>query len=151
MAKKLAAHTFKNNFWSKLRVERGITIKELAILCGVGEKRMGMYFSGQFMPKDYIIKDLCDYFNVPFEQGQIEFQHAHREWKADHALRLVKSSKKNTPKNEVVYPNDVITTEIPQMFTDLLENRKDFVLKTVYNKVDYDTYKLIERAFEVEL
>ena len=138
-----APHTFKDNFWSKQRVEKGMTIKEIAQLLGRCETQVGMYFSGQQMPNDTVIRELCDLFDVDFNTGNLEFQHAHRNWKAEHKATLVSSAKTVTPKSEELEPvmaderRTVQTAPAPTFV-------KDRVLDLLYGKVDRCVYKLIE-------
>lgn len=133
--KRKAAHAFKDNFWSKQRVEKGFTIKEIAELLGKHDTLVGMYFSGQQMPADNTIRELCDLFGVDFTTGQLEFQHAHRNWKAEHKVTLVSSAKSEEPKCENI--EDVCVSKTHTFV-------KDSVLDLLYGKVDRCVYKLIE-------
>ena len=129
--------TFKDNFWSKQRVEKGMTIREIAELLGKSLSQVGMYFSGQMLPCETDARALCELFDVEFNVGQLEFQHAHRAWKADHNLTLVHSAKSApaTPVQPVVAP------EVKQ---GKPEFNKDSVLELIYGKVDRSVYTLIE-------
>lgn len=156
-----APHTFKDNFWSKLRVERELTVKELATLCGVNEKSMSTFFTGQCMPDDIIVKDLCDYFGVDFNQGQLEFQHAHLKYRAERSRKLMYSAKKKKVKQEDVCeiaeevaevkcadePTTMSIDEVRRMF----ETRWQYAKKALYGKVDCEIYEAIRVLFEVNL
>lgn len=166
---KKSAHTFKNTFWSNKRVEQNIKIDEIVEylkLQGVLKcpSAIGMYFTGQQVPQQYVSDAICDMFGVDKTQGWLEFQHAHRAWKAEKGNKtLVKSAKKPyvyKKKDKQIEPEVVAVVPIedtPVFPTvaitgeELLANRKDIVLRTIYNLVDYDTYKKVESAFEVKL
>lgn len=120
-----APHTSKDNFWSKLRVERDLTIAEVAEMVNIGKGRMSMIFSGQLMPPDKVIRELCSLFDVDYTQGQLEFQHAHRDWKADYSRKLVATGTSRATE-PVVVSND--------------PNKTDEVLRLLYKQVDYDTF-----------
>ena len=131
-----APHTFKDNFWSKQRVEKGMTIREIAEFLGKGDTQVGMYFSGQQMPGEYVIRTLCELFDVEYNKGELEFQHAHRAWKADHERVLVHSAPQ-----PAIPMQSVVKSEIKQ---NKPEFNKDSVLELIYGKVDRSVYKLIE-------
>ena len=136
-----APHTFKDNFWSRQRVEKGMTVREIAEVLGVREKRVGMYFSGQCLPDDQFVRDICDLFDVDFHTGNLEFQHAHRAWKAEHTRKLVSSAKK--PVKKTIEP-EKCENKIEEVEQGKPEFNKDSVLSLLYNKVDYSVFRLIE-------
>ena len=180
--KKRSAVTFKNTFWSKLRVKQNFTIdevKEYLELQGYKPcySAIGMYFTGQLEPSKLISDCLCEMFDIDKDEGYLEFQHAHREWKAENDTKKLVSSakkpyvpkrKKKSAETETTTPSDfgnknTVTETTPQVIEivpnnaiinqaiELLMNRKDMVLDIVYGKVDRETYKKIERAFEIKL
>lgn len=65
-----------NNFWSKLRKTHNITCETIAGL--LDEKKdpttVAKYFTGDCMPNDKIIQNICDIFDIDFEKGKQEFQ-----------------------------------------------------------------------------
>lgn len=71
--KTLHTHTFHDNYWSKLRVERNIGFKELSQKLNIPKGCLGNYFVGKVVPSDKVAAAICDYFNVPFEEGMQEF------------------------------------------------------------------------------
>lgn len=168
-----APFTRKENFWSRKRVENSVTLKEIANLLGKKETTVGAYFSGQLMPNDDTIHTLCDFFDVSFNDGQIEFQHAHREWKARHYAPAVYSAKKVTGKR-VPSEKETTTSETPSnesvvkmktllkrlygvlscedfvtVYNCLIHGRQStFNLgEALYGKVDYDAYNEILAVF----
>lgn len=149
-----APHTFKDNFWSTERVKKGLSIKEIAELIGRGESQTGMFFSGQAMPSDTVIRELCDLFSIPFNDGQIAFQHAHREWKAEHSNKTLKTSAKKRKTHTISTVEDVLESlytvlscsEFLDIYKALIGSADESIdpFAIIYNKVDYDTYKKIE-------
>ena len=87
-------YTTKDNFWSKQRIERGLTVKEIAHYLGMNEKTVSAYFTGYLLPDEPIIRALCDLFDIDYHTGNLEFQHAHREYKKD--KREIKYSAKKS-------------------------------------------------------
>jgi hypothetical protein len=47
-------------------------------------------------------------------------------------------------------PEDEFAIKSKDLY-DILDNRKNMVLKLVYGKVDYETYRQIEEVFEVKV
>ena len=152
--------TYKDNFWSKLRVERGIRISEIAQYMGMSNAAIGGYFTGQFLPNDDVIKALCELFDVEYGKGSCEFQKAHREWKADQT-REVQLRATPTPKAPEVKKQPTVSSgssdktrlanrvggilygKIPYAVfvevTDKIKGGED-PIKCLYGKVDFDTF-----------
>lgn len=141
----------KDTFWNRVRAEKGIKIREVAELLRRSEGCVGMYFSGQNMPDENTCRALCDLFDVEFDKGVLEFQHAHRNWKAEHNAKLKYRS--DTP---VVIPE--MTTHVEEILKTLygVLSCEDFVAiynylifgsatnfdveELIYGKFDYATY-----------
>lgn len=123
----------KDNFWNKLRAEKGIKIREVADFLHRGEGVVGMYFSGQLMPDDNAVKVLCDFFDVDFNKGVLEFQHAHKSWKAEHHATVKyrpASSDTELTKTESTTSGQPVVEEILKTLYGVL-SCEDFV--SVYN------------------
>ena len=75
--KTVHTHTFHDNYWSKLRVERNIGFKELSQKLNLSKGSLGNYFVGKVVPRQTIAADICEFFNVPFEEGMQEFYNSH--------------------------------------------------------------------------
>lgn len=153
-----AAYARKDTFWNKQRVEKGLTHREIAEYLHKDHKKVAAYFSGFLLPTDDTIRQLCDLFDIDFHTGNLEFQHAHRQYRAEHKLGLAYSSKKkktytpkkrakNTPINTV---EDVLETLYGNLScADFIEIYKALTgvstdinpLKVLYGVVpDYETY-----------
>lgn len=114
-------YTFKDNFWSNLRVLKKYTLKNISDTLGhptVPISTLGMYFSGSAMPDDRTIKRLCDMFGVDFLKGQCAFAEAHRRYKVQHTRDLVATDKQPPKKraqpvfNYTPEPVSTPTTEL---------------------------------------
>ena len=157
MSKKRAAFARKGNFWSEQRVKNNIQLKDVAQAVGMSENAVGMYFSGQNMPNEGIIRQICDLFDVPFSEGQLEFQHAHKTWKAEHGAKLAYSAKKpyqkKTTKTEINTVEDVLEALYGSLSCADFIAIYDFIkmdnitgidpLEVLYGKVDFETYQKI--------
>lgn len=156
------AYAKKDTFWNKQRVEKGLTLKEISELVGEKEKTVSAYFTGFLMPSDSTIKTLCDLFDVDFHTGNLEFQHAHKQYKAEHDLSLKYSSTQKSKKKNIT-PNITSDEDILDALYGVLP-RKEFLdiykalyiavddsvdyRRILYNAVDYDTYCKINKVIE---
>ena len=90
---KYYAHSFKDNFWSKKRVEANITLNEVADLLKCKQSTAGAYFTGFLIPSEEDIKTLCDFFGVDVIEGTREFIDAHKRYDTEQKLTLKYSGK----------------------------------------------------------
>ena len=58
------SYAFKDNFWSKKRVEGNYKISDMAELLECPYSSAGAIFGGKSMPSEEQIKKLCEFFNV---------------------------------------------------------------------------------------
>ena len=157
--------TFKDNFWSRKRVEAKITIKELADALNIQKGTLGAYFTGCLMPKEDTIHALCDWFNVDYIEGEREFRKA---WKAYDPQRngktvVISVHTKETTDTHKDKTEDIEEerkmTDVEKLdaiarllykkvsydeFCKLREMPFDKILETAYNRVDYTVFRLIE-------
>lgn len=160
--KHVSPHARKDTFWNKIRVEKELTLKEVGEYLHLTVTPVGMYFSGQLMPNDNVIRQLCDLFDVDFHTGNLEFQHAHREWKAERNQSLKYSAKGAVVKTEVPsfevrddgeeqvqFIEDVLNklygavscSEFVACYLTITGVTSDAdILEILYGKVDYETY-----------
>jgi transcriptional regulator with XRE-family HTH domain len=152
------AYAKKDTFWNKQRVEKGLTLKEISELVGEKEKTVSAYFTGFCMPSESTIRTLCDLFDVDFHTGSLEFQHAHKQYKAEHDLSLKYSSKKKSKKKDITSDEDILDAlygVLPRKeFLDVykalyiaVDDSIDY-RRILYNAVDYDTYCKINQVIE---
>ena len=145
-------YTRKDTFWSKQRIEKRMTIKEIADTIGLPEKKVGGYFTGMLMPSEQTIRDLCELFDVDYHTGNLEFQHAHRNWRAEHGATLKYTSKRGRKKS-ISSAEDILETLYGTLscheFIDIYNvirgeaSAKVNPMKILYQKVDFDTYTAI--------
>ena len=161
--------TFKDTFWSMKRVEANISIKELAEAMGLKYSTMTGYLIGVSVPKEKTIRDMCDWFNVDYIEGEREFIKAHRAYDAQGHGKEVKLSAKK--KIKIDEPKIIIAKEEAskvvkgESMSDGEKRREinkivygkvsqevyeavrvvefDKILQTVYDKVDYVVYETI--------
>lgn len=171
------AHTFKDNFWSKKRVEANITIKEIAELLHCKYSTAGAYFTGILIPSESDIKILCDTFNVDIIEGTRGFVDAHKKYDVE-KKRTLKYSGKPKAETKVTSINNadifepIACEEVAQKpekdYTPVIkmvyglvsfELYNEFIeaimmysptaaLEVIYGKVDFDTYKVILKELE---
>lgn len=155
--------TYKDNFWSRERVKKNLKITEVADMLGYKRGKVGMWFTGQCMPTDNEAAEVCKLFEVDFNEGQLAFQKAHREWKAEHSPTLKyigKKLTKTTVKSEALSPVSSINN-IAEVILALYGKLSCEAFLTVYNavtsgkpgecdierllysNVDFDTYQQI--------
>lgn len=151
--------TYKDNFWSRERVEKNLKIAEVADMLGYTRSRVSMWFSGQLMPSDATVAEICKLFEVDFNEGQLAFQKAHLEWKAEHGRAVKYSAKKpasSEKKNEVSKVHnvaDVIRTLYGKVsceafiaiYNTIADGRPGDcdIERLIYALVDFDTYQQI--------
>ena len=133
--------TYKNNFWSKKRVEKGLTGKELAKQIGV--KQVGIYnwFSGRNIPSDEHIRTVCKIFKVSYRKGKQEFIKAHEQWYSWHydKKKLCLATEQGelyTPEKRMLEDFNLRNVEVQ---TKSSLDKK--VLTALYGLVSYDIYE----------
>lgn len=155
---KKSAYARKDTFWNKQRVEKGLTAKDIGELTGISEKTISAYFTGFLMPDEQAIRTICDLFEVDFKTGSLEFQHAHRQYKAEHNAPL-KYSAKRKRNGQIDTVEDVLErlygtlscSEFIAIYCVLTGTADETVnpLKILYHKIeDYETYEKITQIIK---
>lgn len=155
------ARTYKDNFWSKKRVEHNVKTEEIADLLGIKYKTASAYFTGQAVPHEEQIKTLCDFFNVDIVEGTREFENAHKHYDAEgkRTMKMTATPKKTkttpitetsifdlVPPEEKISADSLTTGTMPaeECKDCCIEPEKDYtsVVKLLYDsgKVDFETY-----------
>ena len=157
---KKPAVTFKDNFWSRKRVEANVTMNEIADLLGINVKTASAYFTGQLIPHEEQIKTLCDFFDVDVIEGTREFVNAHKTYEGERKRIMKASAKPKTkttpitetsvfepvPTKETISADSLTAGTMPaeECKDCCIEPEKDYtpVIKLLYNsgKVDFETY-----------
>lgn len=150
------AFTFKDTFWSKLRIEKDLSLQDIADIVGLSDASIGQYFSGATIPPDRTLMDICDLFDVDYETGRLEFERANRAWKAEHdktlkySARVPYQKKRKAPEHkDISNAEDVLNaiyskvscSDFVAIYNLIMGNTTDVdPLEILYGKVDYDTY-----------
>ena len=135
---KREARAFKDNFWSRKRIESGFKIHDVAELLHLSDGIVGMYFTGQRMPTEDTIKKICNFFGVGIVEGTREFINAAKIWDAETKGREAKlhSNAGVGAVSEEVVPITPVVVEPAQSVPESL-------LKALYKKVSYEDFKAI--------
>ena len=135
---------FKNTYWNNLRVERNIKVKEIAEYLNVSLSAAGGYFSGQIMPRELQIKQLCGLFDVPIDVGTEEFKKAHALWKSERKRSGVKvqSGKKDKPA-EIEITVDMTAPQFEEPSVDNLD-----IIKLLYGKLPYELFETVRKMIK---
>ena len=157
MSKHPSAHTKVDNFWSKLRVDKNTTLREIAEMLGIKEKTISAYFTGFVMPDEHTVRELCELFGVDFNKGYLEFQHAHKNYTP---IKRTSTSYKHTPSLNTTTDKQYLGTTLGLLerlytvipFKDFIKLFTLFssapegnvnVAKLAYEQVSFDTYMLL--------
>ena len=75
----------KTTWWNMLRVERNIRYKDLVevIKPRQGISTVASFFTGQHVPNEKIGRQICDFFDVDYDEGVRHFAEAHRTWQSE--------------------------------------------------------------------
>ena len=136
------ANTKYTNFWSKKRVEAGLTLPQVAKKIGKNDKTTSAYFTGFLVPHRDTLHKICDIFGVSYDIGEKEFDKAHREYLENKGKGGVKVDKTDIY-NQVI---ERIYGKVPcQTFIDIMTSLKngkasESVLEVLYANVDFDTF-----------
>ena len=155
-----SAITYKDNFWSRKRVEANVTMKEIAELLGINVKTASACFTGQLLPHEEQIMMLCDFFGVDPIKGEREFITAHKTYEGERKRIMKASAKPKTkttpitetsvlepvPTKETISADSLTAGTMPaeECKDCCIKPEKDYtpVIKLLYNsrKVDFETY-----------
>lgn len=156
--------TFKDTFWCRKRVEQNITVQEIADAVHLSTGIVGMYLTGQRMPTDATIKQICDLFDVDFLEGKSEFTKACKLWDSE-PHRVVKYRSESNPNGTVVegkveawYDEDgyQLQNSTPKGTTDTSmakkpQNVPESVLEVLYGKLPQKAFRAILEGTESEI
>lgn len=160
------AFTFKDTFWSKLRVEKNLSLQDVADVIGLSDASIGQYFTGATLPKDRTIRDICELFDVDYNTGAHEFYKAHKAWRAEHenktlkySAREKKSVTKKTKSSKIENVEDVIRFFYGQLSCDDFLNLYNTltgtgnisfedILASIYGTVDFETFNKINTIIQ---
>ena len=149
-----AAVTYTDTFWSKKRVESGLTLKEVAEAIGCTHKTTAAFFTGRTIPSDDIIARIASLFDVDVDEATTQFYRAHRGYKPVNVGRnLVASAKKpKKAKSTKVKPVKVEPVKVNVEPTIEPCNNQpslfDKVREALYGNISYEEFKNIESLLD---
>lgn len=85
------------NFMQRRLADYGIPLKEMAEKINTSYRYTVSYFSGFVLPKNDIIKRICDILEMPYEVGIEKFNEIHKEWGETHKDTYYKFSNTYRP------------------------------------------------------
>lgn len=162
-------------FWNQVRVQSGLTLKDVADLTEIKAGTVSAHFTGRFMPTDGDIKKYCKLFEVEFKEAKLQFENARSMFLNAHnkgprkMTQIVKDMVSNHADKIVVEKEQPIVEEQSEVNTDYIidmmygkvsrvvwdrlrmilsksENiNRDDILDLVYNQVDVYVYLEIEK------
>lgn len=146
---KRGARTFKDNFWSKKRIEYGLTFNDLSKYLHIHSSAICHYFTGQQMPCDAVINELCTYFEVDPVEGKQEFAKAHEVWVGEKqrgtAVYSVKSRKRR--KRRVVNTDEPADTVPSVPKASPVDTKSllygEYIRSLLYGKLSCDEYNAL--------
>ena len=140
---------YKDNFWNRRRIAKGLKIEDISKKSGISKKAAWAYFAGAKMPNDATIEKLCKLLDVDVIQGTSEFRKANASW--EHS----KSTKQNDSVNEE--PVKQLDKNLTVVKSNT--NRSDdddnvpvsararyIALKNLYGKIDFETFEKVREA-----
>ena len=135
---KKPASTTSENFWSKERVKRDLTIKEVAAVIEKKEKATGAYFTGFLIPDKDTAEAICDLFDVSYSKGFAEFKKAHEEYCKAHGTK-------------VRYPDYILedtkeTIEVEKDADKVSPSTVNKIFREFYGKVEYKEFQALTNS-----
>ena len=125
---------YKDTFWNRLRISRKLTGAKMAKDLDVNAPSLYLWLNGAKMPPEKWIKAICEYFDVPLEQGRQEFENAHSTWLSSKYNRVFCYS----ANEDVAQKTWVFDSE-------------DKILESLYGKIDFDVFSEFELKFRQRL
>lgn len=131
--------TYKDTFWNRRRIAKGLKIEDISEKSGVPEKAIWAYFAGAKMPSDATIEKLCNALDVDVIIGTSEFRKANANWKRSRSTK----------------PYDLVTEESVTSHSNhsgaddnipVSDRHSYIVLKNLYGKVDFETFEKVREV-----
>lgn len=134
---------YKDTFWNRLRLQKGIPTKQLAKMLGIKSVYfIYTWFSGQHVPSDNHIRKLCEIYEVDYEKGKQEFLDAHAgwySWNLENKKACIATERQGmyTPKKD---NRDLEIAEIP---TSTLQDMQNLRKKILWDRIPPEMQKHI--------
>ena len=114
---------------------------------GIGVKKSTLcaYLIGVSVPKEPVIRAMCDWFGVDYVEGEREFYNAYRAYDAQSkgkSVVAVANSKKRVVEERV--KSVAVNKEVSEVAVGMSEEMKrNEITKLVYGKVSQDVYEAV--------
>lgn len=134
---------YKDTFWNRLRLQRGISTKQLAKMLGVKSVSfIYTWFSGQHVPSDNHIRKLCEIYKVDYEKGKQEFLDAHAGWYSWNLEN--KKACIATERQEMYVPKkDMRDPEVTSFTETTLQDMQNLRKKILWGRIPPEMQKFI--------
>ena len=151
----IATYCTTNTFWNKLRVKKGITLKNLGKELNMDHSWLSRIFSGAVLPPTPAAIQICDYFGVDYAEGATQFNKTHEDYVKNNPGKSKRSpvrSRKFDVDNVSAHTETVQdpSVEIPESkpvtSNPTISGIKQptalvsAVLKQLYNNISYDDF-----------
>lgn len=75
--RRATAASHNRTFWNKLRMERNLSLEEIAAATNYSDGTVGNYFSGLTMASEDFIQKACAIFGIGLVEGRAKFEEAY--------------------------------------------------------------------------
>ncbi len=139
-----ANSTEKITFWQQQRLDKKVTLEQVAKEMPIDYSYLSKCLSGAVLPSTPMACRICDYFGVDYIKGAEEFNKAHNEWIVANPGKKKNRDKVRTRK--YVVPEDhkaevVSTASQPEI--QPVGSLSDNLLELMYGTVSYMDYENI--------
>lgn len=66
-----------DNFWNRLRAANHESLSDVAKATGIPKATLATAFSGKYVPRDKVIRAVCEHYCISFDEARKEFSDAH--------------------------------------------------------------------------
>ena len=143
-----ALKDYSDNFWYQKWKESGYTSDEIGKKLGVSGAALRNWIYGKYFPSDDMIRKVCDIFDVDMKKGKEEFVRFYCN-RHNATVYVVPEPTDDVSKiPEKIILSMSADTEEPNYDTTNKKFNVSDVMRLLYGKVDFSTYKQVEYLLE---
>ena len=148
MSRKARAST--DTFWSKKRVESGVTLAELSEYLKMDSTKVCRILTGQILPCTMTAVAICDLFDVDYKVGATEFVKANQAWERQKQNQNIKEVIQQKREDSHAFMETLYGVISYDDFKDIMSGKvkKPDIPEFLYGKVDYDVYTNLMKVFK---